>query len=78
METAGEGGAWGMALLAGYLVNNVNDRNLADYLEMEVFEGNTGTSITPTEEDVEGFNKYIKNYLETLPVEKEAVRLIEN
>ncbi|MDE6022573.1 MAG: FGGY-family carbohydrate kinase [Muribaculaceae bacterium] len=73
METAGEGGAWGMALLAGYLVNNVNDRNLADYLEMEVFEGNTGTSITPTEEDVEGFNRYIKNYLEALPVEKAAV-----
>lgn len=76
METAGEGGAWGMALLAGYLVNNVNDRNLADYLEMEVFEGNTGTSITPTEEDVEGFDRYIKNYLDALPVEKEAVKAI--
>ena len=73
METAGEGGAWGMALLAGYLVNNVNDRNLADYLEMEVFEGNTGTSITPTAEEVEGFNAYIKNYLEALPIEKAAV-----
>ncbi|MDE6480926.1 MAG: FGGY-family carbohydrate kinase [Muribaculaceae bacterium] len=77
METAGEGGAWGMALLAGYLVNNVNDRNLADYLEMEVFNGNTGTSIAPTEEDVEGFNKYIKNYLEALPVEKAAVEYVK-
>ena len=54
-------------------MNNVNDRNLADYLEMEVFDGNTGTSISPTEEDVEGFNRYIKNYLEALPVEKAAV-----
>lgn len=74
MQTAGEGGAWGMALLAGYLVNNVNDRNLADYLEMEVFEGNSGMSITPTEEDVDGFNTYIGNYLDTLPVEEAAVK----
>lgn len=73
METAGEGGAWGMALLAGYLVNNHNDRNLADYLEMEVFAGNTGVSISPTEEDVAGFNVYIENYMEALPVEKAAV-----
>lgn len=73
METAGEGGAWGMALLAGYLVNNKNDRNLADYLEMEVFAGNTGISISPTEEEVAGFDDYIKNYLDTLPVEESAV-----
>lgn len=73
METAGEGGAWGMALLAGYLVNNANDRNLADYLEMEVFDGNTGISISPTPEDVEGFDRYIKNYLDAIPVEKAAV-----
>ena len=73
METAGEGGAWGMALLAGYLVNNKNDRNLADYLEMEVFAGNTGISISPTEEEVAGFDAYIKNYLDTLPVEESAV-----
>lgn len=77
METAGEGGAWGMALLAGYLVNNVNDRNLADYLEMEVFNGNTGTSISPTEEDIEGFNRYIKNYLDALPVEATAINTVK-
>ncbi len=62
-----------MALLAGYQVNNHNDRNLADYLEMEVFAGNTGVSISPTEEDVAGFNVYIENYMEALPVEKAAV-----
>ncbi len=73
METAGEGGAWGMALLAGYLVNNKNERNLADYLEVDVFDGNTGTSIAPTKEDVEGFNAYIENYKACLPIEKAAV-----
>ena len=73
METAGEGGAWGMALLAGYLVNNKEQRNLADYLEMDVFAGNVGTSIAPTEEAVAGFNVYIENYKRCLPIEEAAV-----
>ena len=73
METAGEGGAWGMALLAGYLVNNSKNLNLADYLEKEVFAGNTGTSIAPTPEDVAGFNAYIEEYKACLPVEQKAV-----
>lgn len=73
METAGEGGAWGMALLAGYLVNNKEERNLADYLEMDVFAGNTGTSIAPTPEEVAGFNAYIENYKACLPIEEAAV-----
>lgn len=73
METAGEGGAWGMALLAGYLVNNKEERNLADYLETDVFAGNTGTSIAPTPEEVAGFNAYIENYKACLPIEEAAV-----
>ncbi len=73
METAGEGGAWGMALLASFLVNNSGERTLADYLETEVFAGDAGVKITPSAEDVEGFNRYIKNYIECLPIEKAAV-----
>lgn len=73
METAGEGGAWGMALLASFLVNNKAERSLADYLEMEVFAGNTGFSISPTEEDVAGFNAYLENYKKCLGIEKAAV-----
>ena len=72
METAGEGGAWGIALLAGYLINK-NGKSLADYLEEVVFAGNTGTSIAPTAEDVAGFEKYIENYKKCLPIEKAAV-----
>jgi len=72
METAGEGGAWGIALLAGYLINN-KEKNLADYLEEMVFAGNTGTSIAPTTEDVEGFENYIENYKKCLPIERAAV-----
>jgi sugar (pentulose or hexulose) kinase len=72
METAGEGGAWGIALLAGYLINK-NGKNLADYLEQVVFGGNTGVSVAPTAEDVEGFNRYIENYKAALPIEQAAV-----
>ena len=74
METAGEGGAWGMALLASYLVNNKEERTLADYLDTEVFAGDAGVKITPSEEDVAGFNAYIENYKKCLPIEEAAVR----
>jgi sugar (pentulose or hexulose) kinase len=72
METAGEGGAWGIALLAGFMVNK-QDKDLADYLEQMVFAGNTGTEIVPTTADVEGFNKYIENYRKGLAIEQAAV-----
>ena len=73
METAGEGGAWGIALLASYLVNNEKNQTLADYLDDVVFAGNTGEEIAPTAEDVAGFNAYIENYKACLPVEHAAV-----
>ena len=73
MQTAGEGGAWGIALLAGYMANNPDRLTLADYLEKVVFAGNTGTSITPDPADVEGFEKYIADYKRGLAIEKCAV-----
>ena len=73
METAGEGGAWGIALLASYLVNNSNGSTLADWLESNVFAGNTGVEIAPTAEDVAGFNKWIENYKRGLAIEQAAV-----
>ena len=73
METAGEGGAWGIALLASYLVNNTDNESLADYLENKVFAGNTGVEIAPAPEDVAGFNTYIENYKRGLAIEQSAV-----
>lgn len=73
METAGEGGAWGIALLAGYLINNAEKLSLADYLDKKVFAGNTGVEIAPTAEDVAGFDKYIETYKAGLAIEKAAV-----
>ena len=73
METAGEGGAWGIAMLAAFLVNNNGKLSLADYLEENVFAGDAGVEITPTDEDVAGFNRYIERYKKALAIEKTAV-----
>lgn len=75
METAGEGGAWGIALLGSYLVNNDKKQSLADFLDEKVFAGYEGFEVSPTAEDVAGFNKYIETYKACLPVEEAAVRL---
>lgn len=75
METAGEGGAWGIALLGSYLVNNPKGLPLADFLDEIVFAGQSGEEITPTADDVRGFNKYIENYRKCLPIEETAVQV---
>ena len=74
METAGEGGAWGIALLASYLVNNEKKQSLADFLDEQVFAGYSGVEISPMAEDVAGFNAYIESYKAGLPIEETAVR----
>ncbi len=73
METAGEGGAWGIALLAGFAVNNKNKDTLADYLDNVVFAGSAGMEIAPSQEDVDGFNRYIEAYKAGLVIEQAAV-----
>ncbi len=73
METAGEGGAWGIALLAGYLVNKADGQTLPDYLDNNVFRGNKGEEIAPDPADVAGFDTYIKNYTRGLAIERAAV-----
>ena len=74
MKTAGEGGPWGMAILASYLINNKKKQSLAEFLDDQVFAGDTGTSVAPTPEDVAGFNAYIENYKQCLPIEEAAVK----
>ena len=73
METAGEGGAWGIALLSAFQTRNPQHLSLEDYLEQVVFAGNKGTSVAPIAEDVAGFEKYTENYKRCLPVEQSAV-----
>lgn len=72
METAGEGGAWGMALLVSFMVNNPVALTLDKWLDNSVFGSNTGIEIAPTPEEVEGFNRYTANYVACLPIEGAA------
>lgn len=74
METAGEGGAWGIALLASYLVNNVKKQSLAAFLNESVFLGNAGVEIAPDPADVAGFDTYIQAYTRGLAIEHAAVK----
>lgn len=74
METAGEGGAWGIALLGSYLVNNEKKQSLADFLDENVFVGDAGVEISPVPEDVAGFNAYIENYKAGLSIEEAAAK----
>ncbi len=73
METAGEGGAWGMALLASFMVNKAEGQNLPDFLDEKILAGEVGVEIAPTEEEVAGFNAYMENYKAAIPVEAAAV-----
>ena len=73
METAGEGGAWGIALLASYMVNKDEKESLDDFLNKKVFVGQTGTKIEPKASDVAGFNTFIERYTKGLPIEKAAI-----
>lgn len=73
METAGEGGPWGMALLASYMLNKKEGEPLADYLSNRVFAGNKGTKMEPRPEDVEGFEIFTQRYVKGVAIEKAAL-----
>ncbi|WP_295731404.1 xylulokinase [uncultured Muribaculum sp.] len=75
METAGEGGAWGIALLAAYMLNKTDALSLREYLDTKVFAGDKGSEIAPLPEEVEGFNAYIDTYVKGLPIESLAVEV---
>lgn len=76
METAGEGGAWGIAVLAAYMRNKKDGEDLARYLNESVFAGNKGSKMEPVAEDVAGFDAFIKRYKAGFPIEKAAVESI--
>lgn len=73
MKTAGEGGAWGIALLASYMVNKDAGEALEDYLQTKVFGGDEGEKMDPDPEDVKGFDEFIKRYRAGFPIERAAV-----
>lgn len=73
MATADEGGAWGIALLADYMVRKGENESLADYLSERVFAEGTEITLEPDQADIDSFNLFMKRYLAGLPIERAAV-----
>ncbi|HSZ78880.1 MAG TPA: FGGY-family carbohydrate kinase [Chthoniobacterales bacterium] len=77
METAGEGGAWGIALLASYVLHKKEKEPLEAYLSNKVFAGDNSTTIDPDQRDVVGFAAFMERYKEGLPIERTAVNALK-
>jgi sugar (pentulose or hexulose) kinase len=73
METASEGGPWGIALLASYMLNKKENEPLEVYLSKKVFAGSVGSTISPDKKDVEGFIAFMDRYKKGLVIERAAV-----
>jgi len=75
METAGEGGAWGMALLGAYMRKKEEKETLESYLTKKVFAGQQSQTILPDPKDVEGFETFMARYKDGLEIERTAVEV---
>ncbi|NLK87734.1 MAG: FGGY-family carbohydrate kinase [Clostridiaceae bacterium] len=73
METAGEGGAWGIALLAAYMAGREEGESLEDFLQNKVFTGRQVSTVAPDPSDVEGFNQFMERYTKGLAIERAAI-----
>ncbi len=77
MATAGDGGAWGMAILASYMINKNKNESLEDFLDNRVFKDVIGDEIEPDSDDVEGFKVFIERYKKGLEIERAAVEHLQ-
>ena len=75
METASEGGAWGIALLASYLVHKSKDEKLSDFLNNKVFASQKASTIEPDDKISAGFQSFMKDYKKGLGIERAAIDL---
>jgi sugar (pentulose or hexulose) kinase len=75
-RTAGEGGAWGMALLAAFSARENDEDTLPDFLD-RVIGDSIGEPLPPREADVAGFNRYFARYTAGLPIERAAVETLK-
>lgn len=76
METAGEGGAWGIALLAAYLTEKKDGETLGAFLDDRVFASMEKEKMGPDPEDVKGFAVFMEHYKEGLAIEQAAIKSI--
>lgn len=78
METAGEGGPWGQAVLASYLVNKSAGETLPEFLQNRVFKDAQGSTLEPIPADTAGYEVFIERYKAGLAAEKAAVASIKD
>jgi sugar (pentulose or hexulose) kinase len=76
MGTAGEGGAWGIALLASYMLNKTGNEPLDTWLSINVFADENGMTIAPDPTDVAGFSVFMERYKKGLVIERAAVDVL--
>ena len=72
MSTAGEGGAWGQAVAASYMLNKAEGESLADFLDNKVFAGMEGVTIEPDDADVAGYREFLASFKKVNEAEKTA------
>jgi len=77
METAGEGGAWGIALLASYRMRKADGETLEEFLSRKVFAGQQSVRVEPDPQDLAGFDAFMRRYTRGLAVERAAVDHLE-
>lgn len=77
MDTASEGGAWGIALLAAYMIDQETGEKLEDYLENRIFGELSGETVIPYAEEVEGFRVFMQRYKAGLAIEKSAIEAMD-
>lgn len=77
METAGEGGPWGMAVLAAYMMNKTQNEPLEAYLDNRVFKDSHSERMEPDEADMKGFQEYMDRYVKALEAERAAVKYLK-
>lgn len=73
LETASEGGAWGIALLAAYMISREPGQTLGEYLKQQVFAGQEEVCVNPNPEDAAGFEAFAERYVEGLAIERAAL-----
>ena len=78
METAGEGGAWGIALLVAYLHDKKEGETLVDYLKKRVFSDKNMKNFLPNQSDVIGYKHFKERYVEGLPIQRIKVDYLKN
>ena len=76
MDTANEGGAWGIALLAAYLADG-KGMTLEEYLDQKIFSGMQGTTVMADPADVQGYETFTERYKKGLEVERAAIHAMD-